>query len=40
MKKSLSGGAFIKGSPKKTRQGQSSNSRPRHNKKITKGQGR
>jgi len=40
MSKSLSGGSFIKGKPKTTRQGQSSNSKPRHNKKLSKGQGR
>ena len=40
MKKSLSGDTFIKGKPKRTRQGQSSNSKPRHNKKLNVGQGK
>jgi len=40
MAKSLSGGNFIKGKPKRTRQGQSSNSKPRHNHKIRRGQGK
>ena len=40
MAKSLSGTTFIKGKPKRTRQGQSPNSKPRHNKKLSRGQGR
>jgi len=40
MAKSLSGSSFVKGKPKVTRQGQSSNSKPKHNKKLTRGQGR
>ena len=40
MAKSLSGSTFIKGKPKRTTQGQSSNSKPKHNKKISRGQGR
>jgi len=40
MAKSLSGKTFIKGKPKTTRQGQSANSKPRHNKKLRVGQGK
>jgi len=39
MPKSFSGDTFIKGKPKRTRQGQSSNSKPKHNKKLSRGQG-
>ena len=31
---------FVKGKPKKTRQGQGNQSRPRHNKKMYRGQGK
>jgi len=34
------GKTFIKGKPKKSRQGQSCNSKPRHNKKMYRGQGK
>lgn len=34
------GKQFVKGKPKKSRQGHSSNSKPRHNKKMYRGQGK
>jgi len=40
MSKSLNGKTFIKGKPKRTRQGQSPNSKPKHNKKRYVGQGK
>ena len=40
MAKSLSGQNFIPSKPKKSRQGHSSNSKPRHNKKMYRGQGK
>ena len=40
MAKSLSGDTFTKGTPKKTRQGQGTNSKPKHNKKLSRGQGK
>ena len=32
--------SFSPGKPKKTRQGQGNNSRPRHDKKMSRGQGK
>jgi len=34
------GKQFVKGKPKKSRQGNGSNSKPRHNKKMYRGQGK
>ena len=38
--KSLNGQTFIAGKPKKTRQGNGKNSRPRHTRKMLRGQGK
>ena len=38
--KTLSGQDFVPAKPKKTRQGASKNSRPKHNSKRYRGQGR
>ena len=40
MAKSLSGQNFIPSKPKKSRQGNGNNSKPRHNKKMYRGQGK
>lgn len=40
MAKSLSGNEFIPSKPKKTTQGQGTHSKPKHNKKLSRGQGR
>ena len=40
MARSLSGHTFVKGAPKKTRQGQGTHSKPKHNKKKMRGQGK
>lgn len=38
--KSMSGGSFIPGRPKKTTQGQGKHSRPKGDRKKTRGQGK
>lgn len=40
MAKSLSGSNFKEGKPKKTRQGQGSHSKPKHDNKRYRGQGK